>query len=234
MAIPGILIGAPTDRPLRLLAIGAHADDVEIGAGGTILRLAQELPAIDVRWVVLSATGERAAEARGSAERMLANAGRVRIQIEAFRERFFPYQPDLKDWFDRLAADLEAPDLVIGPRLDDDHQDHRTTAELVRQTFRTQILLEYEIPKYEGDLGHPNLYVELTEDLAEAKIAHLHAMFPSQRQRHWFRRDVFRGILALRGVEGGTESGLAEGFTARKLRLGSRLADDGPPAPGAS
>jgi LmbE family N-acetylglucosaminyl deacetylase len=226
MPIPGVVLDRPTDRPLRVLAIGAHADDVEIGAGGTLLRFVAEVPDLDVHWVVLSATGGRAEEARASAEQLLAGVPSATIRIEAFRERFFPHLPELKDWFDDLAADRAAPDLVIGPRLEDAHQDHRTVAELIRQTFRAQAILEYEIPKLEGDLGRPNLFVELTPAIVRAKLDHLEAMFPSQRSRTWFRRDLFEGLLALRGVEGGTATGYAEAFTARTIRIGAALTLD--------
>ena len=213
----GLGLDAPADRPLRVLAIGAHADDLEIGAGGTILRLVAEHPGLSMRWVVLSAEGQRADEARASAERLTAGAD-ARIETATFRERYFPYLPELKAWFDAAGED-PSPDLVLCPRVDDLHQDHRLVAELVRQTFRGRLVLEYEIPKWEGDLGQPNLFVDLPADVAEAKIAHLMAAFPSQRARSWYREDVFRGLLALRGVEAGAASGFAEAFTARKVRL---------------
>lgn len=212
----GLDLGRPAGRALRILAIGAHSDDIEIGAGGTILRLVAESAPLEVRWVVLSATEERAIEARASAERLLAGVEATTIQVEAFRERFFSYEPEIKAWFDRTAAETDAPDLVIGPRVDDLHQDHRVVAELVRQTYRDQLILEYEIPKFEGDLGQPNLFVELPTEVVDAKLGHLAAAFPTQRSRTWFRDEVFRGLLALRGIECRADSGYAEGFTARK------------------
>lgn len=215
----GLDLHHPAGRALRILAIGAHSDDIEIGAGGTIMRLVAEARPLDVRWVVLSATDRRADEARASAERLLAGVETATVEIEAFRERYFPYAPEIKDWFDGAAAATEAPDLVIGPRADDLHQDHRVVAELVRQTYRDQLVLEYEIPKFEGDLGQPNLFVELGAEVVAAKLAHLAAAFSSQRSRTWFRDDVFRGLLALRGVECRAESGYAEGFTARKALI---------------
>lgn len=215
----GFEFKAPADRSLRVLAIGAHADDIEIGAGGTLLRLVSEFPAMSVRWVVLSAEGERATEARASAERLTAGVD-ARIETAAFRERYFPYLPELKGWFDQAATD-DAPDLILGPRADDLHQDHRAVAELIRQTFRGRFVLEYEIPKWEGDLGRPNVFVELPPAVAEAKISHLLSAFPSQRSRGWFRDEVFRGLLALRGVEAGAASGFAEAFTGQKVLLAS-------------
>lgn len=231
MPIPGVVLAGPSDRPLRVVVIGAHADDAEIGAGGTLIRLAREVAALDVQWVVLSATGERAREARASAERILAGVATATIHVEAFRERFFPHLAELKEWFDDFAAGAPAPDVVIGPRLEDAHQDHRTTAELIRQTYRTQLLLEYEIAKFEGDLGQPNLFVELAPEIVEAKLEHLDSAFSSQRSRGWFRRELFLGLMALRGVEGGAGSGYAEAFTVRKIRIGDPIV--GPPsAPG--
>lgn len=215
----GLDLSRPAGRALRILAIGAHSDDIEIGAGGTIVRLVAESGTLEVRWVVLSATGDRATEARASAQRLLADVQTATIEVEAFRERYFPYEPAIKDWFDRTAAETDAPDVIIGPRVDDLHQDHRVVAELVRQTYRDQLILEYEIPKFEGDLGQPNLFVELSAEVVEAKLAHIAAAFSSQRSRTWFRDDVFRGLLAIRGVEGRAASGYAEGFTARKVLL---------------
>lgn len=212
----GLDLRRPAGRALRILAIGAHSDDIEIGAGGTILRLVAESAPLEVRWVVLSATEERAIEARASAERLLGGVRAATIQVEAFRERYFPYEPKVKEWFDRTAAETNAPDLVIGPRVDDLHQDHRVVAELVRQTYRDQLVLEYEIPKFEGDLGQPNLFVELSAEVVAAKLAHIAAAFSSQRSRTWFRDDVFRGLLAIRGVEARAASGYAEAFTTRK------------------
>ncbi|MFP5343083.1 MAG: PIG-L deacetylase family protein [Candidatus Limnocylindria bacterium] len=209
----GLSLDVPAGRPLRVLAVGAHSDDIEIGAGGTVIRLVRERPDVEVRWVVLSALDERADEARASAKRLLAGAASRDIVVEAFRERFFPHLPELKERFDLLAVEGEPPDLVLGPRAADLHQDHATVAALVRQTFRDQLVLEYEIPKVEADLGRPDLYVELSEADVEAKLRHLPAAFASQRSQTWFREDLFRGLLALRGMEGGAASGYAEAFT---------------------
>ncbi len=219
----GLTLDLPAGRPLRVLAVGAHSDDIEIGAGGTVSRLVRERPDLEIRWVVLSATGERETEARASAERLLDGVAAASIQVEDFRERFFPHLPGLKERFDRLAAESDPPDIVIGPRVDDLHQDHATAATLIRQTFRDQLVLEYEIPKMEADLGRPNLFIELSEAEVEAKLTHLEASFGSQRSRTWFREELFRGLMALRGMEGGALSGYAEAFSARRAlvrRLG--------------
>jgi LmbE family N-acetylglucosaminyl deacetylase len=213
----GLGVIAPTDRPLRVLALGAHADDIEIGAGGTVMRLAAEHPTLSIRWAVLSAEGERADEARASAERLTAGLD-ASIETAAFRERYFPYLPELKEWFDDAGREPQ-PDVVLCPRADDRHQDHRLVAELAAQTFRGRLILEYEIAKYDGDLGQPHLFVELTEAQVDAKLRHLHAAFPSQHARRWWRDELFRGLLALRGLEAGAASGYAEGFAARKLLI---------------
>ena len=216
----GLTLDLPADRPLRLLAIGAHSDDIEIGAGGTIMRLVAEHagPGRPLG----RPQRDRGASGRGARQRRTAAGGThlPSIQVEAFRERYFPYLADLKSWFDNAGGDTPAPDVVIGPCAHDVHQDHRTVAELIRQTFRDQLVLEYEIPKFEGDLGHPNLYVELPPSVVDAKLAHLEEMFASQRSRSWFREELFRGLMALRGVEGGATSGYAEAFTAGKVRIG--------------
>lgn len=207
------------DHVRRVLCIGAHADDIEIGCGGTMLSLLRANPAVCVDWVVLSAEGERADEARAAADRVLHGTTAAQVRIEQFPQRYFPAAiADLKHYFDELAR-TTTPDVVFCPRLEDAHQDHRTVAELVWQTFRTQVVLEYEIVKYEGDLGRPTVFVELPEELVAAKLQLLDDVFRSQRDRYWFTDDTFRGLLRLRGVECRASSGFAEAFHARKLLL---------------
>ena len=200
-----------------VLVIGAHADDIEIGCGATLRRLVAERPGLELRWVVLSATADRAAEARASAS-ALADGARLEVAVHDVRESYFPWSgAEIKD---RLASRASpAPALVLAPRLEDVHQDHRTVAEIVWQTFRGSLILEYEIPKYEGDLGRPNVFV--TCDAAEAnwKADHLMTSFPSQHKRPWFTRDTFLSLMRIRGVECAAPGGYAEAFTARKLRL---------------
>ena len=166
--------------------------------------------------MVLSGDDERTAEARASAGALLGPDVRLTVETYAYRERYFPHLPELKERFDDLAGRVN-PDLVIAPRLEDRHQDHRTVAELVWQAFRDHLVLEYEIVKFEGDLGHPNLFVPLTELAAERKIEHILAAYPSQAGRGWFSEGTFRSILRLRGVECNAPSGYAEAFSARKL-----------------
>jgi LmbE family N-acetylglucosaminyl deacetylase len=211
----GRLLGPERAGPV--LAIGAHADDIEIGCGATLRRLVAERPGLEVRWVVLSATAERADEARASAS-VLGEGARLDVAVHGFRESYFPWSgSELKGQIAALAS--PAPALVFAPRLEDAHQDHRTVAEIVWQTFRSSLILEYEIPKYEGDLGTPNLFVACDATEANWKADHLLASFPSQHRRSWFTRDTFLSLMRLRGVECAAPGGYAEAFTARKLRL---------------
>jgi LmbE family N-acetylglucosaminyl deacetylase len=214
-----------------ILCVGAHADDIEIGCAGTLLQLLWANPAMRVDWIVLSATGQRADEARRAAAKVLGwerasvsepvggDSGGGDVRVEAFAERYFPaIYGDLKRYFDDLGGRLR-PDLIFAPRRADEHQDHRVTAELVWQTFRAQPILEYEIVKYEGDLGRPNVYVALTEEVVDAKLTLLRDTFGSQRDRYWFDDETFRGLLRTRGVECRAPSGYAEAFHGDKLRL---------------
>jgi LmbE family N-acetylglucosaminyl deacetylase len=203
--------------PLQVLAVGSHADDIEIGCGGTLLRLARTRE-LDVHWVVLSATEERAAEAKRSAEAFLAGATSSRIAVEAFRDAFFRYGGEVKEYFETLKADA-SPDLILTHHGSDLHQDHRLVAELTWNTFRDHLILEYEIPKYDGDLGSPNVFVYLDEDIARRKVELLLESFPSQQSRPWFTEDLFMALMRLRGMESASPSGLAEAFHARKVAL---------------
>jgi len=210
-------LGGGSSEPLDILCIGAHSDDIEIGCGGTILRLLGERPGCTVRWVVLSGTVARAEEAKASAADFLADAGDATVTVESFRESYFPYVgAEIKDFFEGLKASVR-PDLVLCHHRDDEHQDHRTVAQFVWNTFRDHVIAEYEIPKYEGDLGHPNVYVPLSTDVAERKVELLLKHFATQRKRSWFRPETFQGVLALRGVECNAPTGFAEGFHVRKM-----------------
>lgn len=202
-----------------LLCIGAHSDDIEIGAGATVLRLLRENPALRVVWVVLSATGVRGQEARDSAARFLAGAGKTDIRLEGFRDGHFPDQwAAIKAFFETLKA--AAPDLILTHHGQDLHQDHRIVSELTWNTFRDHTILEYEIPKYDGGLGSPNFFVPSTVADADVKIGHLMDCFPSQAGKHWFDDLTFRGLMRLRGLECCAPEALAEAFHARKIRMG--------------
>jgi LmbE family N-acetylglucosaminyl deacetylase len=207
-------LALPGSRPLELLCIGAHSDDIEIGCGGTVLRLLAEHPGTRVHWVVLSATPEREHEAHASAADFLSGAGSAIVEVASFRESFFPYiGAEIKDHFNALRRRVE-PDLVLCHHRFDEHQDHRTVGELVWNTFRNHLVAEYEIPKYEGDLGHPNFFVALTDDVVTRKLALLTEHFGSQSDKYWYRPETFAAMMTLRGVEAGTA--YAEGFHVRK------------------
>lgn len=206
-------------EPLSVLCLGAHSDDIEIGAGGTLLSWIATGVRLDVRWCVLSAAGSRREEAQTSAEAFLAGAtGRV-VEMGDFRDGFFPFQGDLiKDWMERLKASVQ-PDVILTHSKGDAHQDHRMVHQLTWNHFRDHLILEYEIPKWDGDLGRPNLYVDLDEAVLSRKIDLLHAHMRTQRTKDWFDGETFRGIARLRGMECRSHSGYAEAFVARKLRL---------------
>jgi LmbE family N-acetylglucosaminyl deacetylase len=210
-----LAIGAGSG-PLTILCLGAHSDDIEIGAGGTILRLLREHPDATVHWVVFSADDERETEARASAESFLNGAGNATVTVHRFRESYFPYiGSEIKDAFGPL-KELH-PDVILTHRRDDDHQDHRLLAELTWNSFRDHLIAEYEIPKYEGDLGRPNLFVPLGQEIAELKVELLMEHFGSQRNRPWFRAETFLALMNLRAVECNSYSGFAEAFHARKF-----------------
>ena len=198
---------------LRVLAIGSHADDIEIGCGGTLLRLAGDLEALELHWVVLSADGERADEARASAE-----AFGAETEVLGFRDAFFRYGGEVKEFFEELKGRFD-PNLVLTHHDADRHQDHRLVAELTWNTFRDHLILEYEIPKYDGDLGSPNVFFHLSEEIARRKVELLLDVFPSQRGKRWFTEDLFLGLMRVRGMESNSPSGYAEGFYARKVSL---------------
>lgn len=206
-------------RIRTVLCLGAHADDIEIGAGGTILKLLNSADGVDVHWVVLSANERREAEARASADAFLKDAGGASVSFGGFRERYFPYTGgEIKEYFDRLGAAVQ-PDLIFTHARDDKHQDHRLVSELTWNTWRDRLILEYEIPKYDGDLGTPNVFVSLDEDVRDRKIESLMEAFASQADKHWFSAETFTGLMRLRGIESRSPTGYAEAFYVRKLLL---------------
>lgn len=205
---------------LRILCLGAHADDIEIGCGGLVLDLLRTSKAIDVQWVVFSADAKREREARASARSFLQGAQRARLTVHRFRDGFFPYQATaIKTTFEKLKKSV-TPDLVLTHYRDDRHQDHRLISDLTWNTFRDHLVLEYEVPKYDGDLGTPNCFVPLARDTYTRKVEYLEAAFGSQRDRHWFSAETFLGLMRLRGLECRAPEGHAEAFYGRKLVIG--------------
>jgi LmbE family N-acetylglucosaminyl deacetylase len=218
MMLP-LALGPPEVSPARVLAIGAHPDDIEIGCAGTILKLIEEGTVSEIRWVVLSGEGERAVEARHSADALLEGVPLSQVVVCDFPDGFFPYEGKrVKDFFEGLKADF-SPDLVFTHQRGDLHQDHRMTCELTWNTFRDHLILEYEVPKYDGDMSSPNTFVPLPERLSQRKIDHLMDNFASQRSKRWFREDLFSGLLRLRGMECNAPSAHAEAFFCRKAVL---------------
>lgn len=209
----------PANAPLRILCLGAHSDDIEIGCGGTILKLVEAREDLDIRWVVFSGTANRAVEASRSAEAVLKRVSHKKILIESFRDGFFPFVGgQIKEYFESIKTDFE-PDLIFTHFRDDLHQDHRLISQLTWNTFRSHFILEYEIPKYDGDMRSPNAYVTLSESTCRRKVAALVKHFGSQRPKHWFSEDLFVGLLRIRGMECSSPTGYAEGFYCRKARL---------------
>jgi len=214
-----LLLGRAEAAPIKLLVLGAHSDDAEIGCGGTVLKLIHDGVAGSVCWVVLSGNEERAEEARVSAEAMLAGAPESKILQPGFRDGFFPYDgAGIKAFFEEL-KDFE-PDLILTHQRHDLHQDHRITCELTWNTFRNHLVLEYEIPKYDGDMGRPNFYVDIADDIRSRKLEHLMKYFGTQVPKHWFKPELFEGLLRLRGMECNAPSAHAEAFYSRKALLG--------------
>ena len=202
---------------LKLLCIGAHSDDIEIGCGGTVVRLLEENPNTEVHWVVVGAMGQRANEAVESANLFLANAKRKEIVIKQFRDGFFPYSgSDIKDFFGKLKGEC-SPDLILTHYRGDLHQDHRLVSELTWNTFRNHLILEYEIPKYDGDIGAPNFFVHLSDAVCRKKIQNILRCFKSQRDKSWFSEDTFLSILRIRGLESNAPNRYAEGYYCRKV-----------------
>lgn len=214
-----LTLGRDGATDLDVLVIGAHPDDIEIGCAGTILSLIADGRLASVTWVVLSSDAVRNAEARTAADAALAGLERREVIIREGRDSYFPADvAELKAFFEAL-KDRVAPDLILTHRLEDRHQDHRLTSELTWQTFRDHLILEYEIPKYEGDLGTPNVYVEIPDWATTRKLEIVMDSFPSQVGRSWFDAEVFRSLLRLRAIECRAGSGYAEAFQGRKLVL---------------
>jgi len=211
----------PVTSPLRhVLCLGAHCDDLEIGCAGTVLQLTEEPNPPAFTWVVFTSDARREAEALASAEALLGRASQARIIIQKFRDGFLPYEGSVvKESFEELKSEV-SPDLILTHYRHDLHQDHRLISELTWNTFRDHLILEYEVPKYDGDLGAPNLFVPLDESLARRKIDAILKGFPSQAGKRWFAEETFRSLLRLRGMECNAPGNYAEAFYCRKLVVG--------------
>lgn len=207
----------PVDRPPKILLLGAHCDDIEIGCGGLVNQLVTTHPDADVRWIVFSSTDERAKEARDAANTF--SHGVAKASCETFRNGFFPSEFDLiKDYFETLKRNFD-PDLIITHYKQDGHQDHRVIADLTWNTYRSHTILEYEIIKYDGDLGNPGVFFPLTKQQAQNKAALIFQAFKSQQHRQWFTEDTFMGLMRIRGIQCDAPDGFAECFYSRKLCL---------------
>ena len=209
----------PGGRAPRVLCVGAHCDDIEIGCGGTLLWLRQRWPDVEIRWLVLSSNDLRRAETEAGARHLLGEIAPARVVFGKFRDGFLPYEgAAVKEFFEE-AKRAVSPDVILTHQRSDLHQDHRIACELTWNTWRDQLILEYEIPKYDGDLGRPNAFVPLEREQLERKIAVLQEVYASQRGKAWFTPDTFRGLARLRGIEASAPSGFAEAFFAPKLVL---------------
>lgn len=210
----------PRGRALKVLCLGAHSDDIEIGCGGTVRTLIASHPGLEFDWAVLSATGERRREAEAGAAAFLSGAARASVTVKDFRDGYFPaIGGEIKDWFEALKKSVE-PDLILTHHRADLHQDHRLVSELTWNTFRDHLVLEYEIPKYDGDLGAPNVFVPLDEKTYRTKVRTILDVFATQSGNAWFTADAFQALMRLRGLESNAPSGHAEAFYGRKLVLG--------------
>lgn len=217
------MLSFPLTEIRNVLCLGAHADDIEIGCGGTLLKLKATNPSLNVSWIVFASDETRHREAAESANQFLASTNQPDIQIHQFPDRYFPsVWSEIKDYFSKLASDLSGdrtPDLILTHRLDDRHQDHRVLAELTWNAFRNHMILEYEIPKFEGDLGQPNVYIPLSPEVVQRKTEVIMNCFASQHERPWFDEETFRSLMRIRGLESNSPTRYAEGFYSRKLTL---------------
>jgi LmbE family N-acetylglucosaminyl deacetylase len=202
-----------------VLCLGAHSDDIEIGCGGAILRLTQEYPDLSFYWVVFGASGRRVEEARASAEEFLAPVKEKRICVENFRDSFFPYQgAEMKEYFERLKREIN-PTLVFTHYRNDLHQDHREINQLTWNSYRNHLVLEYEIPKYDGDLGSPNVFFHLDKEQCQQKAAAIMRHFRTQDNKDWFTEETFLALMRIRGIESKAPGGYAEAFYGRKIAI---------------
>jgi len=207
------------DRAPTILCLGAHSDDIEIGCGGTILRLVRDYPGCQISWIVFSALGIRKGEAHRAAELFAGKERLSKLELLEFRDGFMPYRgEEVKQVFEEIKQTVQ-PDLILTHQGNDAHQDHRLLSELTWNTFRDHFILEYEIPKYDGDFGRPNAFVSLDADISKLKVKYLMDCFESQRSKHWFDEETFLGLMRLRGMECNSSSRYAEAFYCRKLTI---------------
>ncbi|HTF68304.1 MAG TPA: PIG-L deacetylase family protein [Edaphobacter sp.] len=212
-------LDSSNDKALKILCLGAHSDDIEIGCGGTILRLIDQYPNCTFHWVVFSAIGVRRSEAEQAAEWFAGSHRLERLLLKEFRDGFMPFVgAEIKATFEELKQTI-SPDLILTHQRSDAHQDHRLLSELTWNTFRNHFILEYEIPKYDGDLGQPNAFIPLDSEMCQAKIRYLMNAFQSQRSKKWFEESTFHSLMRLRGMECNAPSGYAEAYYCRKLLL---------------
>jgi LmbE family N-acetylglucosaminyl deacetylase len=203
----------------RILCLGAHSDDIEIGMGGTLLKLLAERSDLEIWWIVFSGLGLRGEEARQSANAFLSGVANQQVRIGSFRESYFPSEwPGIKDWFEEIKSKFD-PEVVFTHYCEDRHQDHRVLSDLAWNTFRNHLILEYEILKYDGDLGSPNLFIPLSDELCARKIELLLKHFKTQSTKHWFTKDTFEALSRIRGIECASATGRAEAFYCRKIEL---------------
>jgi LmbE family N-acetylglucosaminyl deacetylase len=221
------MFGLPLSGPRQILCLGAHSDDIEIGCGATVLQMSEAYPDAFFHWVVFSGAGEREREARLGASRFLSAACGYQVSVKQFRDGFFPFDgATIKQYFEELKGEI-SPDLIFTHNRADRHQDHRLISDLTWNTFRDHLVLEYEIPKYDGDLGAPNCYLPCDEAICRRKTDLLVETFKSQHARRWFTADTFRGLMRIRGIEAGSPGGYAEAFYAHKLVLAPTFAAAG-------
>lgn len=209
------------DQPFHLLCLGAHCDDIEIGCGGAVLKLLQEYTNVSVTWVVFTSTESRYKEAEEGAKRFCANAKSLDLKIFDLKDGYLPYSGEVvKNLFEQVKKSIDAPDLILTHYRNDLHQDHRKVCELTWNTFRNHLILEYEIPKWDGDMGIPNTFIPLSEALCKEKIRHLQEVYNTQQTKKWFTDDLFWSLMRIRGMECNSKSRFAEAFHSRKLILG--------------
>lgn len=213
-----LILGHGVASP-RILCLGAHCDDIEIGCGGTILQLLRQMNNCEILWTIFSSNPQRAGEAKRSADRFLARAAKRQVVVQDFRDGFLQYAgAEVKACFEAIKKEF-MPDIILTHHREDLHQDHRLISELTWNTFRDHLIFEYEIPKYDGDFGRPNVFVPLAEDACTEKIAIIMDAYESQKIRPWFEPETFRSLMRLRGLESNSPSRYAEAFFARKVKI---------------